>query len=242
MASVSEKTFGQRLQQARNLLALIEGLADYKPSNKDITAASFKTFIDSVDKANGQAASGNAALSEARNIRIEAYHGSGGLVKFSAMVRDFIASLPGGRTSQAFRNVQRECQKMYNYHKPKKEKPGAEPTKNEKKTVSKSEQSFGSIIQCAKHIHEIIKSVQGYAPSNPALTIEGYGQFIANLESLNENASRLLITSNTALDSRGKLYEGADSLKVRMRMIKDYIASSYGKDSKTYKEAVKNKY
>lgn len=242
MASVSEKTFGQRLQQARNLHALIEGLADYRPSNNDITAESFGSFIDSVDKANSQAVSGNAALSEARNARIEAYHGSAGLVKFSAMVRDFIASLPGGRTAQAFKNVQRECQKMYNYHKPKKEKPGAEPSKEEKKTISKSEQSFGSIIQCAKHIHEIIKSVNGYAPSNPALTVQGYGQFIANLEALNENASKLLIARNAALDARSKLYEGADSLKVRMRMIKDYIASNYGKDSKVYKEAVKVKY
>ena len=242
MASNSEKTFGQRYQSGRNLVTLIENLKNYHPSNEDISAKNFDTFLDGVDQANSVAAQKKASLTEAQNARSEGFYGTGGLRKTAPMIRDFIASTAGGRTSTAFRNVQRECQKMTNYTKPKKIKDDGTATAAEKKASSKAETSFGSLLQNAKNILEVIKTIPGYAPSNPSLTVEGFGQFIANLEQLNETVARLKHEFDVAVERRAELYEGANGLRVRIRMTKDYIGANYGKSSNEYKEAGKVKY
>ena len=242
MASSSEKTFGQRYQSGRNLVTLIENLKNYKPSNEDIMAENFSVFMDEVDQANSDVAQKKAALTEAQSARNEGFYGTGGLKKTAPMVRDFIASTNGGRASTAFRNIQRECQKMMNYSKPKKTKDDGKATAAEKKAVSKAETSFGSLLQDAKNILEVIKTVSAYAPSNPSLTVEGYGKFIANLEKLNETVAKLKHELDVAVEWRGKLYEGPNGLRERIRMTKDYIRANYGKTSNEFKEAGKVKY
>jgi len=59
-------------------------------------------------------------------------------------VRDYAGSLPGGKNSPGYRQIQRLTQKINNYHPPKKKVSGT-PDAN-KKEISQSEASYGSMV------------------------------------------------------------------------------------------------
>lgn len=238
MASRSEATFGQRYEKGNQMLVLIQSLANYQPTNADISPASFKTLLSDVDALNTTTAQNQDALSQARDIRNNSYHGANGLKELGGMIRDYIASLQGGKNTNTYKNIQKEVAKLKGQKKAK-----TKMVDNvEVKTASQSEQSFGSLIQSGKNILAIIQGIQGYAPSNPNITVQGFQAILNNIEVLNNSVQEksILVTNNIA--NRKEMYEGDNGLRVRLQMIKNYIAGTYGKSSQEYKNALSIKY
>lgn len=238
MASRSEATFGQRYEKANQMLILIQSIANYAPTNPDISVNSFKTFIDDINNLNNTIALNQDSLSQARDARNMSYHGANGLKELGGMIRDYISSLPGGKNTNTFKNIQKEVSKLKGYKKVK-TKVGEE---GETKTISSSEQSFGSLIQSGKNILAIIQNIQGYSPSNPNLTVQGFQAILANIELLNNTVQERIIMVTNGVAARKEMYEGDNGLRVRLQMIKAYISSTYGRSSQEYKNAMLIKY
>ena len=62
-----------------------------------------------------------------------------GLQTLAGRVRDYVGSMPGGKSSPNYRQIQRLTQKIANYHPPRKKVSGT-PDAN-KKEISQSEAS-----------------------------------------------------------------------------------------------------
>lgn len=238
MASRSEATFGQRYEKGNQMLVLIQGLTDYLPTNTDITPISFKNFLTDLNLLNNTTAQNQDTLSQVRDLRNNSYHGPNGLKELGGMIRDYIGSLQGGKNTNTYKNIKKEVNKLKGYKKPK-----TKMVDNvEVKTLSQSEQSFGSLIQSGKNILAIIQGIQGYAPSNTNITVQGFQAILNNIEILNNSVQEknILVANNIA--NRKEMYEGENGLRVRLQMIKNYIAGTYGKNSQEYKNAMTIKY
>lgn len=238
---MAEFTFGSRYDNGLTLLTLItDAGAPYAPSNSDITVASWTTDLSDADTANTLADNTGEDLKTSRAVRQTAINTQ--LIATSAQVRDEIAAMKGGKKSTAFKSVQKSVQKMRGYKIPKIKNPAsAGETSEEKKKVSQSELSFGSIVADAKKILAVIDSLAGYAPSNTDLTVVNYTALITDCEAKNKTVAKDLFKNSTAIDARLGLYDGENGLGKTSQQIVDYIASTFKKSSTLYKEAVKLK-
>ena len=241
MASVSETGFGQRLRRGRQIFEAVGTIEGYAPSNQIIKAQNFARFLESIDAANTRVAAANASLSQLRNGRSAAFFGAKGIIRISARVRDFLASTAGGKNSAGFKTVQKAVQRLRNYRKPVKEKEAATP-QQAKKGPSRSELSFGSMLQNAKEIREAIKAIAGYAPSAAALSAKSYAAAIKQIEKLNAAVARAKSSYDAAVKARYGLYEGTKGLRRRITAIKSYVSASYGRNSQEYARVKQIKY
>lgn len=238
---MAEFTFGSRYDNGMSLLTLItDAGASYAPSNSDITVASWTTDLAGADAANTLVDNTGNDLGASRDTRQTVIKIN--LIAISAQVRDEIGSMKGGKKTVAYKTVQKTVQKMRGYKLPKIKNPGsAGETPEEKKKVSQSELSFGSIVADAKKILSIIDSLAGYAPSNTDLSVVSYTARITDSEAKNKAVAKDLFKNSTAIDDRLELYDGENGLGKTSQQIVDYIASTFNKSSTLYKEAVKLK-
>ena len=158
-------------------------------------------------------------LSQMRNTRTNSYTGTNGLKELGGMTRDYIASLQGGKSTNTYKNIQKEVSKLKGYRKAK--------TKiidgTISKTISQSEQSFGSLIQSGKNILAIIQGIPGYAPSNTNITVQNFQTMLNSIEVLNNTVQEKFILVVNNIAKRKEMYEGDNGLRIRLQMIKNYI-------------------
>jgi hypothetical protein len=243
MANNQDATFGQKLAKGQQILDYIKTLVNYKSPNLNLNPDKFADLLNQVNEANSIVANTKNLLAQARQKRSDLYYGEDGIKKRCAMIRDFIAILPAGKSSPAYITVQKECQKMNNYKKPtKKEEITADSPENNKKTVSSAETSFGSLLQATKNVLEVIKNIPEFSPANPIINKTGFTQFIADIEAANQAVNTQQYAYNQAVSKRSELYEGANGLHACFQGIKTFIAASYGKSSVEFKEVSKLKY
>ena len=238
---MAEFTFGSRYDNGLSLLTLItDAGVTYAPSNSDLTVASWTADLSGADTANTLVDNTGNGLSTSRSARQTGIKIT--LIAISAQVRDEIGSMKGGKKTVAFKSVQKTVQKMRGYKIPKIKNPAsAGETPEEKKKVSQSELSFGSIVADAKKILSVIDSLAGYAPSNTDLSAVSYTALIADCEAKNKTVAQDLFKNSSAIDARLELYDGEEGLGKISQQIVDYIASTFKKSSTLYKDAVKLK-
>ena len=175
MARTPESSFGSKIAKAQQLLDYIKTLKDYSPPSDYLKPEALAKIIDKANEANKQVVSTNSLLAQARINRNEAYYGDKGLRFRCAMIRDFVGILPTGKTSSAYITIQKEVQKINNYKKsPKKEETASEAGQDAKRSISRAETSFGSVLQSLKNILEVIKNTPLYEPNNEHITIKRY--------------------------------------------------------------------
>lgn len=242
MASTSEKTFGQRLEKGRQLSAIISSFPDYEPSNTELIPQKFSDYLNQVAELNNQVAYLNNILSETRKTRFDKYFGKDGLKERCAKIKDYVASLKDGRKSAAYKNILKEYAK-FNTKTKKEPVPSTTPESGEvKKKISQSEKSFGSLIGAGRNIYQIIISISDYSPSNVLIKKDDFRVFVESVESINDEVSRNYIAADKAIKDRFLAYEGDDGLKVKIRAIKSYVSSQYGRKSNEFEEVSKIKY
>jgi hypothetical protein len=242
MASTSEKTFGQRELKGYTMNETIQPEAAYAPPNNDISKVKYPLFMAGITTANNLVGETLVTLKEKRAARLNIYYGQAGLKKLVPRMRDFVASLPAGKKSSSFKMLQRICQKLSNYKKPKKVKETAVPDANVAKEHSTSEQSFGSLYRLGMDALEVIKQIAGYAPVPPELTVEGFTTFMGTVLTCDNEVAEAYNVWDNAVETRYELYEGENGLREKFQQIKNYIASQYSKDSNFYKDVLKIKY
>lgn len=236
MASTSERTFGNRLEIGRKLLDYVKTLSDYAPENPAIQVEPFGQLLADIGKANDAVTKKSALLKDARERRRELYYGDKGLTLLMPMIRDFMGTLPDGKKTSAYTMIQKECRKITGGKIPKKEIP---PEKANaavaKKSISQSEKSYGSLYQAGMNILELIRAIPNYKPANPAMSVAAFEKKLQDIEAANHAVNTYLSESVDAIRRRHELYESDNGLTPLMQTIKEFVRSTYGRNSDEYK-------
>lgn len=248
MASTSEHTFGNKLQHGRNLKQTVDTIAGFTPDNPSLAPAAFGTFLDSVEAANDTAASTAQDLATARGDRRLGFFGDAGmnvpgLRTLAGRVRDHVAST-AGKKSAAYRNIQKLTQKITNYRSPKKpvsSSPGTTPA--EKKSISQSERSYGSMVQAGRDLAAAVEQVPGYNPTAADLKPAALKTKMNALAGLNDNVAAALAEAQSAANARLALYDHPETgLQALFQQLKAAIASQFGRRSAEYQAVAGIKY
>ena len=241
MPSTSETTFGNRLEHARTLNQALGKITGYKPDNTALSAANFGTFLDSVEAGNNNVAGDGQTLSDARNGRRLAYFGDvkqgvAGLSTLAGRVRDYVGSVTGGKKSPSYSRIQKLTQKISNYRPPKKPvSPSPGETATEKKKVSQSEASYGSLVQHGRDLAAAVAKVAAYNPTSADLTPAALTTAMKTLSDQNKAVADALIDASNSIDQRSKLYDDpASGLKALFQQAKAAVASQFGRRSPEY--------
>jgi len=241
MPSTSEQTFGNRLQHGRDLQAALNGIPSYAPDNLGLTPANFDTFLDSVQDANDSVATKSQLLTDARDARRLAFYGDpgtgvGGLATLAGRVRDHVGSMPGGKNSASYKQIQRLTQKITNYHPPKKPASSTpSPTASDKKKISQSERSYGSLVQAGRDLAAAVAQVAGCNPTATDLKPANLASAMKALAAKNDAVASARIEAQEAIDARSDLYDHPEiGLKSVFQQAKAAVASQFGRRSNEY--------
>lgn len=246
MASTSEHTFGNKLERGRSLQVALKEITGYKPDNAALMPATFEIFLDTVEAANDEVAGKSQVLVDVRTARRLAYFGDAkqglpGLRSLAGRVRDHIGTMPGGKKGPKYRQIQKLVQKIVNYHPPRKKVSGT-PDAN-KKEISQSEASYGSMVQHGRDLAAAVASIPGYNPSAADLQPDALKAAMKALAVHNEDVAKALVDASNAIAARTALYEAEETgLRSQFQQAKAAVASQYGRRSPEYKSVSKIRY
>jgi hypothetical protein len=243
MSSQSEQTFGNKLQHGRTLQVAIASITGYAPDNADLTPTAFDGFLDDVLAANGLVASTGQELSNSRQARRLLYFGNPttpGLATLAGRVRDYVGSMPGGKKSSSYPRIQKLVQTINSYRPPKKPvstSPGQTPA--EKKRISQSEKSYGSMAQHGRDLAAAVGKVPGYNPgaSNADLQPLALTATMKTFGDSNVTVAGALQTASDAIDDRHASYNDPENgLRARFAQVKAAVGGQFGRRSAEYKK------
>jgi hypothetical protein len=246
MSSNSERTFGNKLEHCRDLHVALSKIAGYKPDNALLELDALANYFDTVEEGNNTVASKGQPLSDRRNARRLGYFGDikgnvGGLVTLAGRVRDYVGAMPGGKKSPSYKQIQRLVQKISNYRPPKKPVTGT-PDAN-KKEISQSEASYGSLVQAGRDLAAAAAAVPGYNPSAADLQPAALKAFMQTLADHNRLVAEARIDAANAIAARALLYDDEKTgLQARFHQAKAAVASQFGRRSPEYKSIAHIKY
>ncbi len=96
--SKSEKSFQSLVGFGNDVHTIISNLgADYNPSNTNITVANFRIKVDELASLNSEIVTAEKNYSTAVQERNEAYNGEAGINSTISSIKDYLASLEGGK-------------------------------------------------------------------------------------------------------------------------------------------------
>ncbi|MBK7377704.1 MAG: hypothetical protein IPJ03_01650 [Ignavibacteriales bacterium] len=161
MPSNSERSFGQRYTKARQLQEYLLTIPTYTPGNPNLNVANFDTFLDGIQIANANVDSKLSVLQTERDLRIDLFKGTDGLINRTSQIKDCIGTTStAGNKSLDYQKVQKVVKRMRVIRLTKKPVVPPGGTVN---TNSTSEQSYGSMLGAGREVLEVIKTIAGYA-------------------------------------------------------------------------------
>jgi len=235
MASTSETSVAQRYTKARELVEYLEELPAYSPGVNTLEPTKIADLLDQIETANSAVGSKLSLLQTERDERFTLVKGDDGLIKRASQIRDFIASvLPQGKKARDYVKAQKLVQKMRGRRLTK--KPPLNTDGSVPKTISAIEVSFGSLLGTGRELLEVIKTIPGYSPGNPNLTIANFEAFLNSIDAKNSSVSEKYEQYDDTAEQRSDLYK---ELQEKVTKVKLAVASQYGKSSNEYKDVVK---
>lgn len=233
----SQKSYENLLGRFQNGIELLRSWPDYVPVNPLITIASLDAFVDLVRSKNNEVGNLYVTLTSKRNQRKTIVFNSkiadiNCLQNRAGAISNYLKT-EFGKTSGAYQRVYSLYKKMSPSYPKKKDQ-----TLPRGEGRSPSERSFVAVTGYAFEIVAILESLGiAYNPGNPAIQLANFKTFVENLHKLNEEIAIALKNYGDAVATREKLYDAKDGLKVRIRLIKDYLASfPSGKKGEKYIE------
>ncbi|MEP7197666.1 MAG: hypothetical protein ABI851_14195 [Saprospiraceae bacterium] len=238
MKKISEKSFGQRLAKARQLIEVLKSIPDYTVSNAMLSVEAFNSLLTETEAINQQATEAKSRLAIKRELRNELYYEADGLFSIVKRIRDYVASLPNGKQNSHYKSIVLECQKMMSTKSnSRKELITLKESELPIRKISSSEKSFGSTLQSAKNILVQIGMIDSYEPSPPSLTKQKLQEAINAVETINIEVHQEFVKVNEAVSNRVIKYDGTGGLQDCFQKIKLHLAGAYGKDSNIFLEA-----
>jgi len=148
--------------------------------------------------------------------------------------------MPGGKKSTSYPRIQKLVQTINNYRPPSKPvstSPGQTPA--EKKKISQSEKSCGSMAQHGRDLAAAAGQVPGYNPAGQAVDLQAPTLVIKmkTFGAANDAVAGARQIASEAIDDRNEIYEDPETgLRARFQQGKAAVASQFGRRSAEYKK------
>ena len=234
--SVSERSFADRLQRARQLNAATDGFAPpFAPADPSLAPAAFGSFLDGLDTSNLAVATALAAWQEGATAR------SALVTRLKA---DTLRALARVKSNPAWKAhvpaVKAAADKLRGY-KTAKPAPPAEPQPDQpaatpaKPAREQGDRSYADIKQQGEVLLAALRRIAGFDTGAPVdLTTGALGALVGQLGSANQSVAgkEQALAGNRAIRRSG--FDGEGGLSARMKAIKDGVRSQYGQGSQQF--------
>lgn len=230
MANYSEAGFGAKLRKAQDLVHYIGQFDGYNPPRPEESVSGMNDLLNLIIAANAEVVHIQQLYKGANSKRVLVYRDSE--MSISKVVTSICGAVEAqfGKDSLELESIRVYVKKMRSIKVPKAPKdPTAGP---ETKTISRSEQSFGSLIQNFNNIITILGELTGYNPSNTQLTVDSLKTLSQEATNLNDSVAKYITDLKTVKAKRLALY---NDLHDRVQRIKAYVKAQYGYSSEQYK-------
>lgn len=227
MSTNRENSFGARLLRAQELATYIGQFQNYAPPRPEESVSGFTELVNQTAISNTEEAQTRQLYNTAVVARGDAFRKKeGSVTKLLPLIRAQVLA-QYGKNSVEFNQIEaiivniRDTRIII--------RPATETTSE--KTMSQSEQSFGSMTQYFSNLVSNLAQLPGFNPSNPILQIGYLQNFITQLNQLNiEAATRF----QQLRDSRKRRNANYSELHDRTQRIKNYTKANYGLNSSEY--------
>lgn len=227
MASQSELSFGARLLRANNLLTYLSNFDNYLPPRSEEATEKFGELLKNISAANAKESGLQQKYNMAVSNRHNAFRADAlSVFKILALIRGSVQA-QYGKDSKEFTLINTA---VNNIRVSKIVKKSSKSDELET-SISKSEQSYGSLTQYFTDLVNKLSQLDSYNPSNTSLQIHSLQQFVEKLNELNQEVASTYHLLKISKNYRRGLYE---ELSERTNRIKAYIKSNYGTKSEQY--------
>lgn len=233
MASKQENSFGARLRALENATEILSLWPDYAPAAADIKIPNLKAFIASVVIANQTETVSQALYKKQVAKRQALYSGkSNSLTSHLSQIRGAVSELYGRRSAElqsvaSIISILRETRLIVLPKDP------ANP--DLEKTVSQSQQSFGSRAQYFDDLVTTLSTFNGYTSAKPETQLGPLQLMIQQIREANNEVAACIGSLQSTRSSRTGLYNQMVALGER---IKDNAKSTWSVSSSQYKTLV----
>jgi hypothetical protein len=237
MSTISEKTFGARLNNAFTIATVISNLPTYSTDLQELQPINFTAFLNAVAAINIQRTDAKLAYTNAVAERQNVFRKDD--LSITKLLVPIKASVEAryGKKSTEFKQTTTAIKKMRSakpveYNK----KDIDDPNINIVVKVSQSHLSFGSITEAFTDLVQNIQGFPNYDSPRPELTINALQGKVAQLNALNRTVDATI--TNYKLQQKARIDNYA-LLFDRANKIKALLLSLYGKNSVEYTSVAK---
>ena len=227
MPKVSNASFASRIQNAKDLTAVIGLFPNYAPILAQDSIAEMIILTDKIVIANDGVINAQNGYNSFVIQRKAAYNTDlHSVAKLLSPIRNSIKA-QFGKTSIQYSQVDTIVKKLQ----------GTKPTiiaatgTTEEQSISNTEKSYGAMLQNFSNLVQTLKSFAGYTAVATHLQVPALTAQVAVLGTLNTNVATNLFKLTDARKQRDTHYE---DLKVRCQRIKAYVSATYGTQSNEY--------
>jgi hypothetical protein len=227
MPSKTEVSFGARITNAQNLLAVLQTLPNFSPQHADDTITGFEQLVISLMSANNAESTKETNYRNAVAARRQAYEAKNDSV--TARIREIQNAVQNlyGKTSAQAKEINAVLKDSNNTKVVKKTTTLADGTTKTAK-YSQSQKSFGSQLSFLSDMVAKVSAYANYTPIRPELQPAELNAFLAQVNSLNTAATTTKLEHTDSIKARRLVF---DRLKQSGDRLKAYFLDAYGKDS-----------
>ena len=228
----NERTFGDRLARGRTMQGKIELFTPaFAPDDTSLTAANFKTFLDSVEAKNGEVADAEGAEDDAIALHKTLYE------QIKTRTLRVVDTVSGNESWALYLpKVKENAAMVRNSRPPKREKPV--PGAPEKPKRNTGQQSYGDIDRWFEKLIASVKVIPGYTPAASSnVQITQLETLLDNYRGASKDAVNKSAAASKVRTERDTLYNAkTGSLRTKMKSIKSSTGGQYGRTSAQYAE------
>lgn len=221
-----EVTFGTRIQNAQNLITILQTFTNYVPLRQEDSVDDMKKLIKTIQNTNNAEANYLQAYTLAVDVRQKTFNGEDTSIK--TIVTPIIATLRAqyGKDSKEVTSLSELIKKIRGTSTRK------EKTNVDEKSISTSQQSYASLTQ---NFADLIASLEAlkpkFVPTNPILLPEALKEKLDIIRKATDDLTSSFIALDKERKTRNILYL---ELTQRTQRIKESVKAQYGVKSTEY--------
>ncbi len=233
---ISERSYADRLQRARQLNAATTGFAPpFVPADPSLAPDIFSGFLDGLDTANLAVATALAAWQEGATAR------SALVIRLKADTLRALARVKSNPSWKAHTATVKAAADKLRGYKPAKAAPPAEPQAEQpaatpaKPAREQGDRSYADIKQQGEVLLATLRRVTGFDTGAPVdLTTGALAALVGQLGAANSSMAgkEQALAGNRSIRRSG--FDGEGGLSARMKAIKDGVRSQYGQSSQQF--------
>ena len=228
MPTVSNASFGSRIQKAKDLIAIVTLYPGFSPVRQEDNLAAMQLLIDNITTANDDVINQINAYNTAVEQRKIAYKSDPHAIeKLISPIRNSIKAQYGNNSIE-MNQTETILQRM----RPIKPTIVAATATAPQVSISNVELSYGAMAHSFGDLIQTIASFNNYMPIAPHLSISSMQAQLVTINALNTATASFSFKLSDARLLRATLYT---DLTTRIQRIKAYVAANYGTKSNEFK-------